>query len=366
MSQAPFIKVEATKYTEVGFHGKDVDTIIKDLLEVSITMTRKRMREEVRASIASKVEDKLLDLLVGQHASEEDRERQRSMLREGMLEDRTTEVEVPAKAPPSFEMPSMAGAPADMSGILKVISFATRGEGRGSSEKRRMKVSEARPLLEDSEVDGALDMKEVTKQAIAAVEQSGIVFIDEIDKLCHSKDQRGGPDASAEGVQRDLLPLIEGCAISTKHGDVNTDFILFIASGAFHSAKPSDLVSELQGRLPVRVALKGLGEEELYRILTIPRTGMIAQQVDLLRTEQLALSFTDEAVREIARIAAHTNKSVENIGARRLHTVLEHVMEEVSFSAAGRAGEAVVITGEYVKNRVKGLTGNVDLRKYIL
>lgn len=365
LSQAPFIKVEATKYTEVGFHGKDVDQIIRDLVDVSIAMTKKRIKEGLKKEVINIVNDKLLNALVGAFADEDHKDNYRNLLKEGALEDRPIEIEIPARA--SGVGNNFTG---DMSGnpnsiVISEIFRAVKGGGGKKSEKKTMTISEARPLLEELESDRLLDDQDVVKEAIANVEESGIVFIDEIDKLVSSGDHRGA-DASSEGVQRDLLPLIEGSSIQTKHGNVNTDFILFIASGAFHSTKPSDLLAELQGRLPIRVTLKGLTQEDLHRILTEPVNNLLRQQTEMLKCENVDLNFTPEAVKEIARVTFETNKSVENIGARRLHTVIERVIEDISFDASSHQGEKIVVDEEYVKKRVGDLLTKSDLRKYIL
>lgn len=372
LSQAPFIKVEATKFTEVGFHGKDVDQIIRDLVDVSITMTKKKLKEQVKDAAAAAAEEKILTCLVGVNADASTMNSFREQLKAGLCEDILIDIDLPPKPDKNenkagtpigiaFDTNSGTFAPNDLFSKLKV-GF------NGSSKKKdikRMKVSEARPLAEEAEAERLLEDYDVTKEAITAVEESGIVFIDEIDKIVSSGDYRGA-DASSEGVQRDLLPLIEGSSISTKHGNVNTDFILFIASGAFHSAKPSDLLAELQGRLPIRVNLQGLTEDDMYRILTEPVTNLIRQQIELIKSENVNLSFTEAAIREIARVAFMTNRTVENIGARRLHTVIERVMEEISFDAAEKQGENVVVTDEYVKTRVSDLLLSTDMRKYIL
>jgi ATP-dependent HslUV protease ATP-binding subunit HslU len=312
LSQAPFIKVEATKYTEVGFHGKDVDQIIRDLVDVSINMTKKRIRDEIKVNVVSAVEERLLDCLVGTHSDEAQRESFRSLLRDNALEERIIEIDVPSK-PAAGDKGAMT---LDMSNtnnfvaseLFKMAKLGQAG-GKGKSDRKKLTIAEARPIIEDHEIEKVLEEYDVTKEAILAVEESGIVFIDEIDKLISSGDHRSA-DASAEGVQRDLLPLIEGSIISTKHGNVNTDFILFIASGAFHSSKPSELLAELQGRLPIRVTLKGLSEDDMYRILTEPVTNLIRQQVEMLKSENVDLIFTDDAVREIAKIAFEVNSLV--------------------------------------------------------
>jgi ATP-dependent HslUV protease ATP-binding subunit HslU len=316
-------------------------------------------------------EERILDVLVGQFADENQRENFRALLREGTLDDRTIEIEVPSK--PNADK-SAAGAGASFTydgnnpGFIadQIFKLAKSGSGAGKRpEKRKMTIAEAKPIIEDLEAERLLEDCDIPKEAIASVEENGIVFIDEIDKLVNSSDYRGA-DASSEGVQRDLLPLIEGSTISTKHGNVNTDFILFIASGAFHSSKPSDLLAELQGRLPIRVGLKGLTQDDLYRILTEPITNLIRQQVEMMQSESVELVFTDEAIKEVARIAHETNRTVENIGARRLHTVIERIVEEISFDAPDRPGETITIDADYVRERVSDMLMASDLRKYIL
>lgn len=384
LSQAPFIKVEATKFTEVGFHGKDVDQIIRDLVEVSITMTRARLKAQFIPTVSVAVEERILDVLVGQFADENQRENFRALLKEGALDDRSIEIEVPNRPEGKSGGAGVGGGgPGGTSftydgsnpGFIadQIFKLAKGGGlngggggGRGArGEKKKVTIAEARPLLEEIEAERLLEECDIPKEAIASVEENGIVFIDEIDKLVSSSDYRGA-DASSEGVQRDLLPLIEGSSISTKHGNVNTDYILFIASGAFHSSKPSDLLAELQGRLPIRVALKGLAQEDLYRILTEPVTNLIRQQVEMLQAEKVTLVFEDEAIQEIARIAHETNRTVENIGARRLHTVIERIVEDISFEAPEKAGETITISGDYVRERVTEMMLAGDLKKYIL
>lgn len=372
LSQAPFIKVEATKFTEVGFHGKDVDQIIRDLVDISISMTKKRLRDACKASVADIVEEKILDCLLGADGDESQKESYRTLLREGSLEDRTIDIEVPKSGGMdakngggaiAFDMGS--GANTEIAGaILKM----TRGGGGGkkSAERKKMPISDARPILEDTEIDKVMEDYDVTKEAIASVEESGIVFLDEIDKLVNSGEYRGA-DASSEGVQRDLLPLIEGSSVSTKHGNVNTEFILFIASGAFHSSKPSDLLAELQGRLPIKVQLKGLTEEDLYRILTEPVANLVRQQIEMIKTEKVELVFTEDGVREMARVAHELNNTVENIGARRLHAIIEKVVEEISFTACEmEAGSKIIVDKDVVNGRLTDSVKVLDLRKYIL
>ena len=363
LSQAPFIKVEATKFTEVGFHGKDVDQIISDLVEVSIDMTKKRIRQERKVDVASAVEEKIISL-VGPN-TECTKELMRSLLVAGSLESHRIEIEV-SSGYGGNKSGSINVDVSDPNSIALDISENGMMTASGKKiQKKRMTVAEARPVIEEIEGERLMSDYDIPREAIMAVEESGIVFIDEIDKLISSGDNRGA-DASSEGVQRDLLPLIEGSAISTKHGNVNTDFILFIASGAFHNAKPSELLAELQGRLPIRVTLAGLSQEDLYHILTEPVTNLIQQQVNMLKSEDVELSFTDEAIKEIAKVAHETNCTVENIGARRLHTVLECIVEEISFDAPEKVGQKFVITEEYVKLRVGDLLATGDIRKYIL
>lgn len=375
LSDAPFIKVEATKFTEVGFHGRDVDQIIRDLVEISVNMTKKRRSEAIKSEAQKAVEEKVLQILTGPYAREDAKETFRDLLRKGSLNDRLIDVEVPADRGPGglFDKAGAGpggGAFAESNPNVSMADFIGKFSRaimpKRPMEKRKILVKEAMPLLLEVEMEKLVDMSDVTREAIQSVEESGIVFIDEIDKICNPSDYRGA-DASAEGVQRDLLPLIEGCTISTKHGNINTDYILFISSGAFHQCKPADLLAELQGRLPIRVELKGLTEEDMYRILTEPVTNLIAQQVALLSTEKIALEFTDEAVREIARVAALVNKTVENIGARRLHTVLERIVEQISFDAADKPeGTVITVDKDLVHGRVNDLLVESDVSKYIL
>ena len=365
LAQAPFIKVEATKFTEVGYVGRDVESIIRDLLESAIMMTRVRLRQDVRAKAETAAEERVLDGLVGASANPETRQKFRVMLRQGELDDRTIEIELKESgggALPTFDIPNMPGA---QMGVLNLNDMFGKAFG-GQPKKRKVTVSESYELLIEDESDRLLDEEQVIREAIKAVENDGIVFIDEIDKICARAEQRGGADVSREGVQRDLLPLIEGTTVTTKHGPVKTDHILFIASGAFHLAKPSDLLPELQGRLPNRVELKALDRNDFKRILTEPEASLITQYVALLATENVTLAFADEAVDEIANLAAEINQSVENIGARRLQTVLERLLEEISFTATDRSGETVEITAEMVRERVGKLAKSADLSKFIL
>ena len=365
LAQAPFIKVEATKFTEVGYVGRDVESIIRDLLESAIMMTRTRLRQDVRAKAELAAEERVLDGLVGASANPETRQKFRAMLRQGELDDRTIEVELKdtsGASLPTFDVPNMPGA---QMGVLNLNDIFGKAFG-GQPKKRKVTVAESYELLIEDESDRLLDEEQVTREAIKSAENDGIVFIDEIDKICARAEQRGGADVSREGVQRDLLPLIEGTTVTTKHGPVKTDHILFIASGAFHLAKPSDLLPELQGRLPNRVELKALDRADFKRILTEPEASLITQYIALLATENVTLAFADEAIDEIANLAAEINQSVENIGARRLQTVLERLLEEISFTATDRSGETVEITADMVRERVGKLAKSADLSKFIL
>jgi len=365
MAQAPFLKVEATKFTEVGYVGRDVDQIVRDLMEVSLGMTRERLRKEVAARAEVAAEERVLDALVGKNAGPETRSKFRKMLREGTLDDKEIDIELQESSGgslPTFEIPGMPGAQMGMLNLGDIFGKAFTGR----TKVKRMKVSESHGILINEESDKLLDQDTVTREATQAVEQNGIVFIDEIDKICARGGERFGADVSREGVQRDLLPLIEGTTVATKHGAVKTDHVLFIASGAFHLAKPSDLLPELQGRLPIRVELKALNEDDFRRILTEPEANLIRQYVALMATEGVKLVFTEDAVAEIARIAAEVNRAVENIGARRLQTVMERLLEEISFTASDRNGETITIDSGYVRDHVAGLAKDTDLSKFIL
>jgi ATP-dependent HslUV protease ATP-binding subunit HslU len=370
LADAPFVKVEATKFTEVGFHGRDVDQIIRDLVDNAIVMVKARMRRDQQAAIDTAVEERIIGALVGDHATAETRAAFKQLYRDGELDDREIEIEIPTN--PSRVLPPFGGADGQVQEMVIRVDRMFRGAGRSDS-KRRMKISEARPLVEEQEAERFINSESVTREAIIAAESDGIVFIDEIDKIVTSSEYRYGADASSEGVQRDLLPIIEGSIVSTKHGNVNTDHILFICSGAFHSAKPSDMMAELQGRLPVRVELKGLSQDDFYRILTEPENNMIKQQQALLSTENVSLHFTDAAVREIAKVAEEVNTSVDNIGARRLHTILERIVEDISFEAPEKSRESgsqnsvtIVIDKEDVRSKIEDLLKKQDLSKYVL
>ena len=361
LAQAPFLKVEATKFTEVGYVGRDVESIARDLLEVAIGMTRERLRKDVRARAELAAEERVLDALVGENASAETRQKFRRMLREGALDQR--EIEVQLQDGGGLQVPQMDMPGAQM-GVINLGEMLGKAFG-GRSRPRRMSVRESHDILIGEESDKLLDQERVLREAKAAVEQNGIVFIDEIDKIS-AREGRSGADVSREGVQRDLLPLIEGTTVATKHGPVKTDHVLFIASGAFHLAKPSDLLPELQGRLPIRVELKGLEREDFVRILTEPENSLLRQYQALLKTEDVALDFAEDGIEEIARLAAEVNRSVENIGARRLHTILERLLEEVSFAATDQPGTSLRVDAGYVRAKVGDLAKNADLSKFIL
>jgi ATP-dependent HslUV protease ATP-binding subunit HslU len=365
LAQAPFIKVEATKFTEVGYVGRDVEQIIRDLLEIAIQMTRERLRKEVEARAELAAEERVLEALVGANASADTKQKFRKMLREGQLADREIELQVADTAAMQMPMMDMPGLQGGQMGMVNLSDMLSKAFG-GRTKPRRMKVGESHALLLQEEADKLLDQDRVLKEAKLAVEQNGIVFIDEIDKICGRGERMGGADVSREGVQRDLLPLIEGTTVSTKHGPIKTDHVLFVASGAFHVAKPSDLLPELQGRLPIRVELKGLEKADFVRILKEPENSLIKQYVALLKTEEVALSFGDDAIDAIADLAAEVNRGVENIGARRLHTILERLLEEISFTASDRSGEAIAITESYVREKIADLAKNADLSKFIL
>ncbi|MSO69510.1 MAG: ATP-dependent protease ATPase subunit HslU [Alphaproteobacteria bacterium] len=366
LAQAPFIKVEATKFTEVGYVGRDVEQIVRDLLEIGIHMQRDSMRKEVAAKAELAAEERVLDVLVGEGASAETRAKFRKRLREGEFADKEIELEVgDSSAPtlPTFEVPGMPGA---QMGMLNLGDMLGKAFG-GRTKKKKLSVADSYELLIAEESDKLLDNERVVRAAIERVENHGIVFIDEIDKICgRGGEHRIGGDVSREGVQRDLLPLIEGTPVSTKHGTVRTDHILFIASGAFHLAKPSDLLPELQGRLPIRVELKALSRDDLKRILTEPENSLLKQYVALMKTEEVTLDITADALDTIADLAAEVNRSVENIGARRLHTVMEKLLEDVSFDASEKSGTVAHIDAAYVRDHVGALAKNADLSKFIL
>ena len=362
LAGAPFIKVEATKFTEVGYVGRDVEQIVRDLVEVAIAQTRERKRKDVKARAEVAAEERVLDALVGQNASAATRDSFRRRLRNGELDDKEIEVEVQASGGlPTFEIPGMPGAQIGAISIGDI--FGKLGGGR--TKARRLTVADSHELLVAEESDKLLDTDQLVQEAVHAVENNGIVFLDEIDKIC-ARDGRIGGDVSREGVQRDLLPLIEGTSVTTKHGTVKTDHILFIASGAFHIAKPSDLLPELQGRLPIRVELQALTRDDFRRILTEPEASLIKQYVALMQTEGVKLEFADDAIDAIADVAVSVNSTVENIGARRLQTVMERVLDEISFAAPDKHGETVRIDAAYVDKHVGDLAKNADLSRFIL
>jgi ATP-dependent HslUV protease ATP-binding subunit HslU len=363
LAGAPFMKVEATKFTEVGYVGRDVEQIVRDLVEIAITQTRERKRKDVHARAALAAEERVLDALVGPGSSPATRDSFRRKLRTGELDDKEIEIEVQQTGGgmPMFEIPGMPGA--QMGAISIGDIFGKLGGGR--SKTRRVTVEESHEILINEESDKLLDSEQVVQEAIRAVEQNGIVFLDEIDKIA-GREGRQGADVSREGVQRDLLPLIEGTTVATKHGSVKTDHILFIASGAFHLTKPSDLLPELQGRLPIRVELRALTRDDFRRILTEPEASLIKQYVALLGTEGVTLDFTPDAIDAIADIAVAVNSSVENIGARRLQTVMERVLEDISFAAPDRSGETIRIDAAFVQEHIGDLAKNADLSRFIL
>ncbi|WP_395684612.1 ATP-dependent protease ATPase subunit HslU [Aestuariivirga sp.] len=361
LANAPFLKVEATKFTEVGYVGRDVDQIVRDLVEAAISMTRTARRKDVEAQAQINAERRVIDALVGSNASDSTREAFRRKLRAGELNDKEIELQVTETAGRSFEIPGIPGGSASVINISDML-----GKVLGNRTKtRRMSISASHDILMAEESDKLLDQDQIVLDAIEAVENNGIVFLDEIDKIC-ARAERHGADVSREGVQRDLLPLIEGTTVSTKHGPVKTDHILFIASGAFHIAKPSDLLPELQGRLPIRVELTALTRDDLKKILTEPEASLVRQYCALLATEGVELDFTDDGITAIAQIAADTNASVENIGARRLQTVMERLLDDISYSAPDRPEEKIRIDRSYVELHVGQLARNADLSKFIL
>ncbi len=364
LTQAPFIKVEATKFTEVGYVGRDVEQMIRDLVEISINMVREKMRTQIVAKAELHAEERVIDALVGDNASKETRQKFRKMLREGELDEREIEINVAESASsgmPTFDIPGMPGA---QMGMLNIGDMMGKAFGQQTKPKR-MSVVDSYEILLAEEGDKLLDEDKIIKEALSNVENNGIVFLDEIDKITARSD-RAGADVSREGVQRDLLPLIEGTTVSTKHGTIQTDHILFIASGAFHIAKPSDLLPELQGRLPTRVELRSLTRDDFVRILMETEASLIKQYIALMAVENVTLTFSDGAIDAIADLAEEINHGVENIGARRLHTVLEKLLEDISFDASEKAGETFAIEAEDVHKKVGVLAKDADLRKYIL
>ena len=362
LAEAPFVKVEATRFTEVGYVGRDVEQIVRDLLEIAIAMEKVKKRKEVHAQAQKLAEDRVLDALVGNKASVATRESFRKRLRDGDLDDNEIEIAISeSNQMPSFEIPGMPGANVGMINISDML-----GKSMGQKpKKKKLTVKESHEILINEESDKLIEQDKIIKSAKDSTENNGIVFLDEIDKISARTDRVGG-DVSREGVQRDLLPLIEGTTVSTKYGPVKTDHILFIASGAFQLAKPSDLLPELQGRLPIRVELDALNSEDFIRILKEPDNSLIKQYKALLKTENVDLEFTEDGINTIAHIASEVNSSVENIGARRLHTIIERVLDEISFTATDRAGEKITVDGKYIKDNIGELVKDTDLSKFIL
>ncbi|MBQ8106299.1 MAG: ATP-dependent protease ATPase subunit HslU [Afipia sp.] len=361
LANAPFIKVEATKFTEVGYVGRDVEQIVRDLVEVGILQTRERKRKDVQARAQQAAEERVLDALVGANAGAATRDSFRRKLRAGELNDKEIEIETQSSGgAPMFEIPGMPGAQVGAISIGDIF-----GKMGGRTKTRRLSVADSHEILVNEESDKLLDNEQVVQESIQAVENNGIVFLDEIDKICVRDGVRAG-DVSREGVQRDLLPLIEGTTVSTKHGAVKTDHILFIASGAFHIAKPSDLLPELQGRLPIRVELQALTRDDMRRILTEPEASLLKQYVALMQTEGVTLDITDDAIDALADIAVAVNSTIENIGARRLQTVMERVLDETSFHAPDMNGQTITINADYVKKHIGDLAKNTDLSRFIL
>jgi len=363
LANAPFLKVEATKFTEVGYVGRDVEQIIRDLVDGAIAMTREKMREDVDAKAHAAAEERVIDALAGSESREQTRDMFRKKLRDGLMDDKEIELEMTDTSNP-MQMMDIPGQPGAGMGMMNIGEMFGGAFG-GRTKKRKVKVADSYKLLIAEEADKLLDEEVVNKKAIEAVEQQGIVFLDEIDKVCARSDARGG-DVSREGVQRDLLPLIEGTTVSTKYGPVKTDHILFIASGAFHIAKPSDLLPELQGRLPIRVELRALTEEDFVRILTETDNALTLQYTALMATEEVKVEFTTEGIAALAKIAAEVNLSVENIGARRLYTVLERVFETLSFEAPDRSGDHIIVNAEFVEKHLGELSRSADISRYVL
>lgn len=363
LAEAPFIKVEATKFTEVGYVGRDVEQIIRDLIEIAVSEKKEQHRQSFKEQAKLKTENIIVDALVGENASQETREKFKSLLEAGQLEDKEIEITITDNAgSQSFDIPGMPGA---QIGMMNISDMMNNALGIQKTKKRSVKISEARKLIAQEESEKLIDRDKTIREAIVAVEQNGIVFIDEIDKVC-TRNAASGGDVSREGVQRDLLPLIEGCSVTTKYGNVKTDHILFIASGAFHIAKPSDLLPELQGRLPIRVELKNLSEEDFVRILKETESSLTKQYCALLKVESVNIDFSEDGIKKIAEMAAIVNHQVENIGARRLHTIIEKLLEDISFSADQKKGETIIIDAIYVTEKVGHLATHRDLSRFIL
>ncbi len=366
LSHSPFIKIEATKFTEVGYVGRDVDSIIRDLVDIAIVITRKKMHKDVADKASINAKERILSVLIGTTSSIETQEKYTKLFSEGKLDDREIEIDLQEAPPSPFNAMDIPGMPGSQMGVLNIGDMISKAMGSGPKMKpKKIKVREAYDQVILEESDKLLDEEQITKQAIEIVENDGIVFLDEIDKIAARQSAAKG-DVSREGVQRDLLPLIEGTTVTTKYGSVKTDHILFIASGAFHIAKPSDLLPELQGRLPIRVELNPLTKEDMVRILIEPEASLIKQYIALMATENLDLSFEDSAIDKIADLATDINREVENIGARRLHTIMEKLLEDISFNASEKAGEKIIISAEYVTKTLEGLYKNRDLSNFIL
>ncbi len=367
LANAPFIKVEATKFTEVGYVGRDVDSIIRDLTEVAFHMVRDQLRKEVEVRARAHAEERILDALVGENASADTREKFRTRLINNELGDKEVDIAVSDSGAPGAGSPFMdiPGMPGSQMGVINIGDMISKAMGGERLRSKRMTVNEAYDILMAEESDKLIDNDRITKETLKLVENDGIVFLDEIDKIAARNDARGG-EVSREGVQRDLLPLLEGSSVTTKYGTVKTDHILFIASGAFHMAKPSDLLPELQGRLPIRVELKALSHDDMVRILKEPEASLLKQYSALMNTENVTLEFTEEGINEVATIATSINKEVENIGARRLHTILEKMLEDISFAATDKGGTTVTVDAAYVQEHLGNLTKQMDLSKFIL
>ncbi|MGB0381736.1 MAG: ATP-dependent protease ATPase subunit HslU [Alphaproteobacteria bacterium] len=363
LANAPFLKVEATKFTEVGYVGRDVEQIIRDLVEVSIHMLKEQSRKKVQARAQLLAEDRVLEVLVGQNANETTKESFRQKLRGGLLDEKEIEIELsdPQSGMPNFEIPGMPGGSVSMINLQDLF-----GKGFSKTKKRKIRIADAHDVLVSEEADKLLDVDQIQREALKKVEQEGIVFIDEIDKICARSERTTGGDVSREGVQRDLLPLIEGTTVTTKYGALKTDYILFIASGAFHLSKPSDLLPELQGRLPIRVMLGALDKEDLIKILRETEANLPTQYQALLETEGLRLEFSDDGIEAIADKAVELNASIENIGARRLHTILEHILSDTSFYAADKSGETITVDQQFVMGNLGDLDSKGDLTRFIL
>ena len=364
LAQAPFLKVEATKFTEVGYVGRDVEQIIRDLMEISIKMNKESFKIEVTAKAQLNAEKRVIDALVGASSSNQTKEKFKKMLRNGELDKQEIEIEINAKNNMPLKSMDIPGMPGGMMGMINIGEILGKGLGQ-KREKRKLTVKDSYKFLLEEESENLIDEENLIKRSLNTVEQNGIVFIDEIDKIC-ARSTSGTGEVSREGVQRDLLPLIEGTSVSTKYGSVKTDHVLFIASGAFHVAKPSDLLPELQGRLPNRVELSALSEEDFILILKEPENNLIKQYIELIATEGLTLEFTDTAIKSIAEVATSVNEEVENIGARRLHTILEKVLEEISYSASDKKVKKIVIDENYVKKQIGNIYKDSDINKFIL